>query len=399
MTDNKELEQIFKDMLERTIQDLEEDDFYQKDVKKYPFPLRVNWVLDENISGYQIYEADNYSFKFGEKLENPDFTFIIKETELGKGFLKGELKGRKYYRVAPRLDYRGKFRVQYHKFKGVNKAENEPLTLITWLIIKFDKNRDYNPLTLIHLPIFKKIVKDHIDKEKNFGSYLPINKTLNYENQVLPLKVVKHFIDKATYIVAQKRCGCRVSRDCQQHDHSLGCIYMGTDTKRISFKSEYYRNNISEMTKEEAWNRAVQAYENGLITALGRSFNESQARGVEDETGHFLSICFCCSCCCVNGALVKYGPSEGSSILFPRMKGIEVKVNLDKCIGCGECIKVCAFQARKLVDGKAVIDQERCLGCGRCETACPTGATTIEIDDKKRIEEHIKKIESYVDVT
>ena len=56
-----ELEQMFKDMLERTIQDVEEDEFFQKDVKK--FPLRINWRI-EGITGYQIYEADNYSYKF-----------------------------------------------------------------------------------------------------------------------------------------------------------------------------------------------------------------------------------------------------------------------------------------------------------------------------------------------
>ena len=85
MEENKiELKQIFKNMLERTIQDIEEDDTgYQKDIKKFPF--RINWRID-GITGYQIYEADNYSYKFGEELENPDFTFIIHDIELGRNF-------------------------------------------------------------------------------------------------------------------------------------------------------------------------------------------------------------------------------------------------------------------------------------------------------------------------
>ena len=386
------LEQIFKNMLEGTIQEIDEDEFYQKDVKT--FPLKVNWKMDD-LKAYQIYEADNYSYKFGEELENPDLAFTIKNIELGKKFLEGELEGFKY---APRSDYKGRFKIQnVVGWKDREGGNGETPIVVHWLTVKFDKNRKYHPLMLMKLPIFKKLVREEIaNTSKNFGAYLPINKSLDFENQVLPLKVIKHFIDKAANIVVRTKCGCRDVNNCQNYDHSIGCMYMGRDT--LSMKSAEGLLELRELNKEEAWDHVNRAYKEGLIPLLGRSMGEAAIFGVE-ETGHFMSMCFCCECCCFNAKLMTHGPSEVSSILFPRMKGLEIKDDLDKCIGCGKCVEACAFGARKLVDEKTLIDQERCLGCGRCETACPTGAITLEFNDAKCLEEHIKTLESYVDVS
>ncbi|MHA1459702.1 MAG: DUF362 domain-containing protein [Promethearchaeota archaeon] len=66
---------------------------------------------------------------------------------------------------------------------------------------------------------------------------------------------------------------------------------------------------------------------------------------------------------------------------------------------CGECLEVCCFVSRDIIDGKAVIDQSRCLGCGRCEKACPNGAVSITLDDPKRLDEFIQRIEKSADVS
>lgn len=55
-----------------------------------------------------------------------------------------------------------------------------------------------------------------------------------------------------------------------------------------------------------------------------------------------------------------------------------MKVNKDKCIGCGICVPYCPAFAISLSNGKAHIDEELCFECGNCErprvVRCPTKA-------------------------
>lgn len=41
------------------------------------------------------------------------------------------------------------------------------------------------------------------------------------------------------------------------------------------------------------------------------------------------------------------------------------------CLGFGNCVDVCNFDAIHIVDGIADVDLEKCVGCGACVKACP----------------------------
>ncbi len=41
------------------------------------------------------------------------------------------------------------------------------------------------------------------------------------------------------------------------------------------------------------------------------------------------------------------------------------------CLGLGDCVESCEFDAIAIVDGKTVIDYDKCVGCGACEKVCP----------------------------
>lgn len=56
-----------------------------------------------------------------------------------------------------------------------------------------------------------------------------------------------------------------------------------------------------------------------------------------------------------------------------------IRIDEDKCNGCGQCILDCAEGALALVDGKAkLVRDSYCDGLGACLSGCPTGALTIE---------------------
>ena len=45
-----------------------------------------------------------------------------------------------------------------------------------------------------------------------------------------------------------------------------------------------------------------------------------------------------------------------------------------RCVGCGDCSRVCPTQAISLERDKAVIDSESCINCDQCVRSCSFGA-------------------------
>lgn len=56
--------------------------------------------------------------------------------------------------------------------------------------------------------------------------------------------------------------------------------------------------------------------------------------------------------------------------------GKKAEINMDKCIKCGKCEKVCRFDAIK----NYKINEYKCEGCTACSLVCPSGAIEIKDD-------------------
>ena len=53
------------------------------------------------------------------------------------------------------------------------------------------------------------------------------------------------------------------------------------------------------------------------------------------------------------------------------------------CIGLGNCVKVCQFDAMHIVDGVAKVDRSKCVGCGACAEACPKSIIKLIPESQK----------------
>jgi len=55
-----------------------------------------------------------------------------------------------------------------------------------------------------------------------------------------------------------------------------------------------------------------------------------------------------------------------------------LRLDVEKCVGCGMCSIVCPHAVYEISNGKAaVIDRDACMECGACARNCPVRAISV----------------------
>lgn len=70
-------------------------------------------------------------------------------------------------------------------------------------------------------------------------------------------------------------------------------------------------------------------------------------------------------------------PSTAGHILTGKKPPKKTPRITDKCIGCGECVKICPKETIKLEKGKARICYNKCIRCFCCHEVCPEDAIKL----------------------
>lgn len=55
-----------------------------------------------------------------------------------------------------------------------------------------------------------------------------------------------------------------------------------------------------------------------------------------------------------------------------------VKIDVEKCVGCGTCVEECPSDALSLEDEIAIVDDDLCTECGLCVEVCPSEALSLD---------------------
>jgi NAD-dependent dihydropyrimidine dehydrogenase PreA subunit len=57
---------------------------------------------------------------------------------------------------------------------------------------------------------------------------------------------------------------------------------------------------------------------------------------------------------------------------------VTLKLEQEKCVGCGVCLSVCPHAVLSLTNGKIdIANRDACMECGACARNCPTEALNV----------------------
>lgn len=193
---------------------------------------------------------------------------------------------------------------------------------------------------------------------------IPVERSLTQEHHVAPYDKIMDIINKKEEPFSVVNCVCRQSHDligekCKQSDIRRCCVML-----HPADEIEYDVDSAEDISKAELLDLMKQWLKAGFVL---------QPENSQDPR----YMCVCCSCCCgvLKAAKQFPKPAEYYSNNF------HAKVDLDKCNGCGVCIKRCPMDAVELVEEKAAVNLDRCIGCGNCVPTCGMKAMSLQMKD------------------
>ena len=250
--------------------------------------------------------------------------------------------------------------------------------------------RLFGPLFLRILSLFpRKEIADHGANGQNqepaesatfadgyHGKVLPLDAatqlvTVNEDIRITNLEKVIPYA-KARDLILQNpdhhlalECPCRTARPnpCLPLDV---CLIIGEPF--ASFVSEHHPKRSRQITPDEAVE---------ILRAEDERGHVHHAFFKDAIFGRFYAICNCCECCC--GAMNAH--RNGTPMLAS--SGYMSQVDADLCIGCGDCIELCQFNALSLDEYTVLVSEDDCMGCGACATHCEQGAMSLVRDATK----------------
>lgn len=208
---------------------------------------------------------------------------------------------------------------------------------------------------------------------------IPVEKSLEGNQAVLPHEKIREYIKKAEKIAAVD-CLCRLKAEKM----GKGCGHPLRVCLSLNEFADYYLEAgmpAEEITSERAMEILDECEKLGLV---------AHTQNAGDDVYY---ICNCCKCGCgIMGAVNMFGLHRqiASSTYV-------CQTNQDLCTGCRTCVDRCIFGARSFDEGTLKFDPKKCLGCGLCKTTCPTFAISMEKRPENRLPDTPEDVQEMFD--
>lgn len=189
---------------------------------------------------------------------------------------------------------------------------------------------------------------------------MPVEKSLENIQAIMPHEKIREAIDKAEIIVAND-CLCRKKAELEGRgcDHPLRVCLALNEFGRFYLETGMPGEVVSRAQAHEIMNECEKL---GLIP---------HTQNAQEDISY---ICNCCTCSCgIFSTVVKL--DLHSQVVRSSWQN---SVDSVLCSGCGTCEERCPFKAMTLgSDEKAVVNKRKCMGCGLCISTCPEQALTL----------------------
>jgi electron transport complex protein RnfB len=267
-------------------------------------------------------------------------------------------------RILERMLYRGTLRPYYEGYDETHYRAPDPTAggmLSVQLEDKltrefFDRLNEYAGETFGKLAAKPKIL--------NPLRTVPVGKSVPHTEKfpVNTFDDVRKIVEDAPGPFAVANCICRQKTrrfgdKCAKTDLEETCLMINPDHAR-----RYVDMGVGRyISRDEVYNVLQRAQEDGLVVQPENSQKPE-------------AICVCCGDCCVFLKPLKAHPRPAE--LFLTNHYAEVDPGL--CNGCEICVEKCQMDARAMVDGVSLVNLDRCIGCGNCVVLCSSGANRLK---------------------
>jgi len=194
-------------------------------------------------------------------------------------------------------------------------------------------------------------------------------------SQVIPIEDVEKIL-AFTNSITRAPCVCRAITKGKEERF---CFFISLDPNKIGIAeitdfSFFGAPDVSRLEKVE---------KNWALNFMKKSEAQGMLHTIWAVKAPFAGIL--CNCDVATGCIPMKMLKDGASFMF-RAEYV-AEADLDKCVGCRECVRVCQFGAISFdkKTGKIEIDPKKCYGCGICRSVCKK--TAISLKDRRLIPE------------